>query len=397
MKNVSGGEMARNSDLLCVDVLGTRFAIRWGRLVTEEQQHRVAAAWARCAGEGVPVIPPVPMEPTESLPFTASVSCVHQACDGGTFALRAASFEALAENLASRLTVTAILANAGTLIMLHACGVASPVTGGVVALVAPSGTGKTTAASVLARTYGYVTDETVAIGPDGEVIPYPKPLSVKQWPDAPKRQVGPDELGLQQAPSRTYIQAIVLLDRVDLPLRGDEQDRQALVLRRLPLADGLLALIPELSSQAEMDEPLQSLCRLMDRVGGIWQVTYSEADDLPQALEPLFRDSRPASTAWDAPGVETPAGSIPDGWVRRVAPRDAVRVDGDLLVMLDSQIVRLGGVGPAIWEAAAGAVPLEQLADNVGRVHGRHQGYRTAVETAAEQLVGATVLERGGE
>lgn len=74
-----------------------------------------------------------------------------------------------------------------------------------------------------------------------------------------------------------------------------------------------------------------------------------------------------------------------------------MRVDGDLLVMLDSQIVRLGGVGPAIWEAAAGAVPLEQLADNVGRVHGRHQGYRTAVETAAEQLVGATVLERGGE
>lgn len=75
-----------------------------------------------------------------------------------------------------------------------------------------------------------------------------------------------------------------------------------------------------------------------------------------------------------------------------------MRVDDDLLVMLDSQIVRLGGVGQAIWEAAAASVPLEQLADNVGRVHGRHEGYRIAVEAAAEQLVGATVvLERGGE
>lgn len=395
MKNVSGGDCSR--DLLCVDVLGTRFAIRWGHRITEEQQHRMCSAWARCAGDGVRLVPPVPMEPTESLPFSGSVAYRSQAGDGGTFALQAASFEALAENLTSRLTVTAILGNAGRLIMLHACGLASPETGGVVALVAPSGTGKTTAASVLARTYGYVTDETVAIRRDGEVIPYPKPLSVKQRPSAPKLQVGPDELGLQHAPTQTFIQAIVLLDRVDLPPRSDEQDRQAPVLRRLPLADGLLALIPELSSQAEMDQPLQSLCRLMDRVGGIWQVTYSEAEDLPQALEPLFRDSRPASAAWDAPGLEAPAGSIPDGWVRRVAARDAVRVDGDLLLMLDSQVVRLGGVGPTIWEAAAGAVPLEQLAYNVGRVHGRHKGYRMAVEAAAEQLVEATVLERGGE
>ncbi len=205
---LSGGE------LLWIDVLGTQFAVRWGRSVTEEQQQNMRSAWARCAGSGAPLIPPLPKEPTEALPFSASVSYLSM-YDGGTFALQAASFEELAENVTSRVTVAAILENAGELMMLHACAVASPVTGAVVALVAKSGTGKTTAASVLAGTYGYVSDETVAIGPDGSVVPYPKPLSVKQEPGEPKHQVGPDELGLQPAPAKPFIQSIVLLDRVD--------------------------------------------------------------------------------------------------------------------------------------------------------------------------------------
>lgn len=381
---MSGGDL---NDLLYLDVLGIRFAVRWGRRVAAEQRQRMAQAWARCAGVDAPVIPPVPMEPTSALPFSASVAYVPHAHDGGALALQAASFEALAESLTSRLTVAAILENAGRRTMLHACGIASPDTGGVMALVAKSGTGKTTAASVMAKKYGYVSDETVAIRLDGEVVPYPKPLSVKQGSYAPKRQVGPDELGLLPAPPKMFIQSIVLLNRIGRPAPP--------VLRRLPLADGLLALVPELSSQAAMDQPLQSLCRLVEQVGGVWQVTYSEAADLPQALEPLFRSNGPAKTGWDAPGLDGGAGAIPDGWVRRVTPRDAVRVDGDLLVMLDSEIVRLGGVGPAIWEAAAGAVPLEQLAEDVGRVYGRREGYRTAVAAAAGQLVEKSVLERG--
>ncbi|PNH85234.1 ATP-binding protein [Arthrobacter sp. AFG20] len=393
-KAISGED---RHDLLCVDVLGTRFVISWGHAVTAEQWQRMATAWERCAGAGVPMIPPAPMEPTETLPFSASVAYLSQAYDGGTLALQAASFEALAENLTSRLTLAAILENAGRLIMLHACGVASPESGGVMALVAKSGTGKTTAASVLARTYGYVSDETVAIGPEGEVVPYPKPLSVKQGPGAPKKQLGPGELGLLPALPKMFIQSIVLLDRVDRPGRSGMQDRPvAPVLRQLPLADGLLALVPELSSQSEMDEPLQSLCRLIESVGGIWQVTYSEAADLPQALEPLFRSDGPVKAAWEAPGLNGAPGAIPDGWVRRVTPRDAVKVDDDLLVMLDSEIVRLGGVGPAIWEAAAGAMSLEQLAEEVGRVHGRDEGYRTAVAAAVGQLVEKSILEQGG-
>ena len=390
-------------DLLCLEILGTQFAIRWGRSVTAEQQQHMRSAWARCAASGAPAIPPLPKEPTESLPFSASVAFSSQKYDGGTLALQAASFEELAENLTSRLTVAAILENAGELMMLHACGVASRETGAVVALVARSGTGKTTAASVLAGKYGYVSDETVAVAPDGSVLPYPKPLSVKQEPGEPKRQVGPDELGLQPAPPKPFLQSIVLLDRVEAKDRVEvkdrvEGDRQAApVLRQVPLADALLALIPDSSSQAEVDEPLQSLCRLIDFVGGVWQVTYAEAADLPAALEPLFRKRRRSRPRWEAPEPETESGYIPEGRVRRARPKDAVAVDGDLLVMLDAEIVRLGGIGPAIWEATARAVPLDELAEEVGDVHGRPEGYRAAVGAAVEQLIAKSILEPGGE
>ncbi|MBP1135069.1 hypothetical protein JOE31_001301 [Arthrobacter sp. PvP023] len=385
-------------DLLCVDVLGTQFAIRWGREVTWEQREVMRSAWARCATTGEQLVPPLPKEPTESLPFSASVAYQSLAYDGGTFPLQAASFEELAENLTSRLTVAAILENAGELMMLHACGVADPVTGAVVALVAKSGTGKTTAASALAGAYGYVTDETVAIGPDGSVVPYPKPLSVKQEPGAPKLQVGPDELGLQPAPSKLFIQSIVLLDRIDAErTEGAEEAIAAPVLQRVPLADALLALIPDSSSQAEIEEPLQSLCRLIDRVGGAWRATYSEAADLPQALEPLFRKQRRSKPEWEAPGVETELGPIPQGWIRRAEPKDAITVDGDLLVMLDAEIVRLSGIGPAIWEATASAVSPDNLADEIAKVHGKPEGYRAAVAAAVEQLIEKSVLEQGHE
>jgi len=50
----------------------------------------------------------------------------------------------------------------------------------------------------------------------------------------------------------------------------------------------VLALIPDTSSQAVVFQPLQSLCRLIDSVGGVFRVSYSEAADLTDSLAPLF-------------------------------------------------------------------------------------------------------------
>lgn len=382
-------ELARGSDLLSLDVLGQQFVVRWGRAVSRQQRVSMNSAWARCISTGEPQLPPVPPEPAPGARFTASVTSTSTKHPAGTFRLEAVSFEELAENLTSRLTVAAILANAGELTMLHACGVADPATGAVVALVAKSGTGKTTAASVLARSYGYVSDETVAIAWDGSVVPYPKPLSVKQGAGAPKRQVGPDEFGLQPAPAMPYIKAIVLLNRAPCNL-------QPPLLEKLPLADAVLALIPDSSSQAEVVDPLQSLCRLIESVGGAWQVTYSEAADLPTALEPLFRLQPASGTGWEPAELEVfQPGHLPAGSVQRRASKDAVTIGDDLLVMLDNDIVRLSGIGPAVWEACAGPASLFEIANHVGRVHGQPEGYRTAVAGAVEQLIAGSILEHG--
>lgn len=388
-------ELARGTDLLCLDVLGTQFTVRWGLAVTWQQRESMSSAWARCASTYEPLLPPLPAEPTAGKPFTASVTSRMVKHDGGTFHLEAASFEELAENLTSRLTVAAILAKAGELTMLHACGVADPATGAVVALVAKSGTGKTTAASLLAQTYGYVTDETVAIDWDGSVVPYPKPLSVKQGPGDPKRQIGPDELRLLPVTAKAFIQSIVLLDRV----QGAGHD--APVLERVPLADAVLALIPESSSQGEIDAPLQSLCHLIISVGGAWRVTYSESADLPAALEPLFRKQLTPAGAehhWEAAASESQQpGPIPEGHIRRAAAKDAVAIGSDLLVMLDNEIVRLTGIGPAIWRASAHSVTLDQLAEAVGKAHGTPEGFRDAVAAATARLTAKSVLELGGK
>lgn len=379
-------EMLTSAELLSINILGVQFAVRWGREVTLKQRESMRSAWARCATREEPWAPPLPDEPTVNQPYSASVvSPMH---DGGTFLLQAASFEELAENLTSRLTVAAILANAGKFTMLHACGVADPDTGAVVALVAKSGTGKTTAASLLAQTYGYVTDETVAIRPDGSVIPYPKPLSVKQGPGKPKRQVGPDRLGLQPAPAKPFIQSIVLLDRVETKTNP--------TLTKVPLADAVLALIPDSSSQGAIGEPLQSLCRLIDSVGGVWQVTYSEAADLPAALAPLFRNQQRSKPDWVAAETDAEPGPTLENHVRRAAAKDAVAIDGDLLVMLEAEIVRLSGIGPAIWDATARPVTQKELTEEIATVHGRPEGYRAAVVKATEQLVGKEVLKEGG-
>ena len=382
-------ELARGSDLLCLDVLGQQFVVRWGSAVTRQQRVSMSSAWVRCGSSVEPLLPPVPVEPLAGRPYTASVICTSRRHGDGTFQLAAASFEELAENLTSKLTIDAILANAGVLTMLHACGVADPESGAVMALVAKSGTGKTTAASVLARTYGYVTDETVAIAWDGSVIPYPKPLSVKQEAGTPKRQASPDEFGLQPAPALPYIQSIVLLKRID----GARHAAPA--LERVPLADAVLALIPESSSQAEAVDPLQSLCRLIESVGGVWQVTYSEAADLPSALEHLFRLQQVTQAEWEpaaAKSVQQP--QIPTGCIRRTTPKDAVSIAGELLIMLDNQVVRLTGIGSAVWEACANPVSLDGITKYVGSVHGKPEGYLEAVAGAVEQLIAKSILER---
>lgn len=181
--------------------------------------------------------------------------------------------------LAGAVTVRAIDERAGQVIMLHAAGLALP-DGRVVAFVAPSGTGKTTLSRTLGRHYGYVSDETVVIGLDGEVTPYPKPLSVITAKHHLKKQLAPDEEKLLVAPARLRLARVVLLNRVDR-LEGDP------IVEDVPLLSGMTELAGQVSYLPRLAEPLRSIARALERTGGLQRVTYSEASALVP-LVPVF-------------------------------------------------------------------------------------------------------------
>lgn len=362
----------------------------------------MARAWSRCLGDHNPLaLKPAPG--TSGLPFTASLYFDAKLPNGGVRHLASDTFEGLAEAVTSEVTIAAILERAGELTMLHACGVAEP-GGAVIALVAKSGTGKTTASSQLARTFGYITDETVAIRADGTVLPYPKPLSVKQTAHgAAKLQVGPDELGLRVAPGNPRITAIALLNRVG-------GDYQLPVIEPVPLVDAVLALIPDTSSQAAVVQPLQSLCELIDSVGGVFRVSYSEAADLKDSLAPLFltdpvkpsditRGWSPALTEPDSQAAqaasEQPPEPCPPGWLQRTQAVDAVEIGEDLLVLTETELTRVSGIGPIIWKSAQRPVSMQALTNRIEAVHGLPEGYEALLDAAVNRLVDQKLLLRG--
>jgi hypothetical protein len=387
---------------LCVDVLGTKFTINWGPAVTPAQRLAMTEAWSRCLDVSNWIAPD--SEPyTTALAFTASVYFQSKLPNAGVLDLGSDTFEGLAEAVTSEVTTAAILERAGELTMFHACGVADA-DGAVIALVAKSGTGKTTASTQLARTFGYITDETVAIQVDGSVVPYPKPLSVKQGaPGAAKLQVGPDELGLQVAPDKPRITAIALLNRVE------GSDYQLPVIEPVSLVEAVLALIPETSSQSAVFQPLQSICRLIDSVGGVFRVSYSEAADLRGSLEPLFlprlATASDVSNAWSPAMLAVAAKSVsagvqppkptPAGWLQTSDAVDAVQIDEDLLVLTEAELTRLSGIGPIIWRSAQRPVSMQTLASRIEAEHGLPEGYEDLLEAAVEGLITSGLLLRG--
>ncbi|WP_062071334.1 arsenate reductase/protein-tyrosine-phosphatase family protein [Demequina sediminicola] len=173
----------------------------------------------------------------------------------------------------STVTVRAIDARAGQLLMVHAAGLAGP-DGKVVGLIAPSGTGKTTLARTLGAHYGYVTDETLAVDLHGEVFPYPKPLSlVVEGGTGVKQQRSPDNLGMLRPPEGLRLSRLVVLNRIPDVAREP-------MLEQIPLLPGLADMAPHISYLPQLPDKLHDLARLTESVGGVWRLTYSDASSV---------------------------------------------------------------------------------------------------------------------
>ncbi|NHA68833.1 adenylate kinase family protein [Phycicoccus flavus] len=313
------------------------------------------------------------------------------------------------------LTVASIGRRVGTCLLLHAAGIAAP-DGATLALVAASGTGKTTAARVLGRTLGYVTDETVAVESDLTVRGYPKPLSVVVDPDAPfdKAESSPDELGLLAAPSPLHLAGVVLLDRVrpDDPPSDAPDLPDGPVLEPVGLVEAAVAMIPQTSALLRMPDPLGSLARALTRGGGPWRLRYTEVEECADLLADLLRqgDAAGGGCAWTTevgpeavvgpedgvslpPAVEVRA-LAPDTVVARAPWRHALHAEGSSLVVVGSVPLGLPGVAATLWRAVTEPQPVSAVVDAAVATLGAHPDAADVVDDTVRSLLrtGAFVL-----
>ncbi|WP_295791532.1 hypothetical protein [uncultured Microbacterium sp.] len=324
--------------------------------------------------------------------------------------VRPDSTDRMLSQLSGAVTQDAIRARRGSSWMLHAGGVAAP-DGGVVALVGASGAGKTTATRRLARTWAYVSDETIGIDPDGRVHAYRKPLSVITPGHPVKLQHCPASLGLRPLPDAALrLRRIVLLDRA-------ERHREARLVPVDP-AEALIALAPHSSALAAMPHPLTTAAGLLAATRGLWRAEYAEADDLDALVGAiLLRDDDheaslsvvapepPHPSAGDAATAVTHAASSdastggPTIGARRFLRAPVVEVlpfPPDRLAVLTASgdgaglLHLLAGAAPALWHAADAATREELIrAVTDGPVH---RDAREAIDGILDQLVEAGIL-----
>lgn len=340
-----------------VRALASTVRIELDDSLTAADQASIKAHWVDLAHDGAG-------EPDQVI--RASLGDRSDSSDGG-YVIRATSPEALAQRITSEVTIGAIGGLRGEALMLHASAVALD-DGRVIGFVGPSGRGKTTAAHVLAGSYGYVTDETLAVRVDGSVVAYPKPLSIGSWPGV-KTTEPASSLGLRGAPSDGLrLAAIVLLDR--------RPDVEQPYVESVPIIEAVAALAPQTSHLSALEHPLRTLVEAVVSTGGMRRVVYSEAATLPPLVADLLQeidDESPVLTdvakmphrdcdCYSGLIVEDP--SEPSrvdrpGAYWRGTYADALMVDDSLIVFVSGSVVVLAGVGPILWLAADGLTEAE--------------------------------------
>jgi hypothetical protein len=252
--------------------LGARVVVRCHGGRAAELHDAVGQAWTDCLVTATPEVAvvdvlldddPDVVATARASGLTASTSLPH-----------------LLHDLSPLVTESLITANAGRLLMLHSAGVSHPVTGACVALVAASGTGKTTATRLLTQELGYVSDETIGVHEDLGVAAYRKPLSLLESDTSPtKTQRSVSGLGLRIAPDGVRLVGVLLLAR--------DPEGPGLQVEPVRTVHALAALAPQTSYLARLEKPLHRLADTLEATGGLRLVRYREAAHLRPLVEDL--------------------------------------------------------------------------------------------------------------
>lgn len=388
-------EVAESGMRLDLQVLGSFVSVIFDAGVTADLAFKLQQAWSRCLDTRTVGQLGVSEGLLLGIPEDQQRYRARVVASSGVTKVAADTFEQFAAHLTSVVTMSGIEAGAGELMMLHASGLADPQTGRTAALVGRSGMGKTTATRVLGSELGYLSDETVAVDRLGRVVPYAKPLSlVVGDPSGPKRQAGPDELGLCIAPAKASLAAVILLDRnpdVDEPK-----------VTPLSHTDAIIELVPQTSSLARIRHPLRWLCSILDSCGGAVRITYREAEELLLLVPPLLE--RSASLPSWSPAVEEdlaqPQSGGPSGLLQRAEIIDAVEIpvqaggETELVAVVGHRVIRMRGIAPAIWRALGTPAGLDGIAERIASEVHLPGGHETHLAEAVAQLEAHGVLAR---
>ena len=283
------------------------------------------------------------------------------------------------------ITLALIELNRGDGLLFHAAA-STDADGAAVLLVGRSGAGKTTAVAHLARMTSYLTDETVLVDGEGRVVPYPKPLSVVG--DQPeKTQLAPAELGLEiPTADRLPLARVLVVDR------SDERERPSTVTR-LRSAEGILAVIPQLSGLCSHPAPLVALARLSRAIGGFERLVYSEARDMDAATGP---PSSPPLSDSELAFRLAPRRLEPDTGARGLVQSpvdDAIEFSDTLLIAQGGRVTALSGIAMSAWMQSVRPTPDDVLLDRLRAVHGRTPDDARHFRRIVDELVDGGILE----
>jgi hypothetical protein len=303
--------------------------------------------------------------------------------EGGSSARRLDHAVADPYRWTSAVTIKSIEARAGDLLMFHAAGLSTP-DGAVVALAGPSGTGKSTVSRTLCREgFGYVTDETVAVREDGSVIPFEKPIAVVPEGGGPKIELGPDELGLTRCPGELWLQGLVVLDR--------HEDHGEPSIEAMDLPAAIAAVVPHVSALPQLPGALNRLAGSMDACGGTFRIRYREAAQIGDMINEVLA-AEPICSDYDWLPPDSGQVESTGALVRRAPYRDALRIDGRVIVLLDSTCLQLQGIGSLIWLAAARPRAVSELVEEMVAQLGDHPDAPALVQDAVDELAAQGAL-----